>query len=322
MTPRNDNLNSIERYAMDQFNVQYPYALGLILIFWLCARFCAARASAIYFPHIHTLLASQGKRSRWLDFLKWFGIVSVLLALSSPVMTKSYKDTKKKGRDIMLVIDSSGSMNQRGFDRLDPMKNKFDVVKEVVWDFIDKRKKDRLGLITFADVAFVASPLTFENAFLQDIIKMQELGIAGRKTAINDALLQTYSILSKSDAKSKIAILLTDGIENMSKISLEDILGVIKKSGIRLYTIGIGSYRDFDARYLQRLAKAGKGKFFSANNKEALEKIYSDIDKLEASKIKSKKIVQHTYLYVYPLFAAIIALLLFLYFRTARGIES
>jgi len=304
---------------MNQFSLQYPYALALILLFWLCARYCAARTTAIYFPHIHNLLSTERSRSRLLDFLKWFGIVSLLLALASPVMTRSYKDTKKRGRDIMLVIDSSGSMNQRGFDMHDPMKNKFAVVKEVVWDFIDKRKKDRLGLITFADVAFVASPLTFEHDFLQDIIKMQELGIAGRKTAINDALLQTYNILSKSDAKSKIAILLTDGIENMSKISLEDILGVIEKSDIRLYTIGIGSYRDFDARYLQRLARAGKGKFFAAENKQALEQIYAEIDKLEATKIKSKKIIQHTYLYIYPLFAAIIALLLFVYLRTARG---
>jgi len=306
---------------MDQFNLQYPYALALVILFWLCAKFCVARVAAIYFPHIHTLLASQGRRSGLLEFLKWLSIVSLLFALSSPVITKSYKNTKKKGRDVMLVIDASGSMNQRGFDRVDPMKNKFDVVKEVVWDFIDKRKKDRLGLITFADVAFVASPLTFENAFLQDIVKMQELGIAGRKTAINDALLQTYSILSKSEAKSKIAILLTDGIENMSKISLEDILGVIKKSDICLYTIGIGNYRDFDARYLQKLSRAGKGKFFAASNKEALKNIYSEIDALEATQIHSKKIVQHTYLYIYPLFIAIISLLLFLYLKAAKGVE-
>lgn len=307
---------------MSQFSLQYPYALALILLFWLCAKFCAARAEAIYFPHIHNLLAKEGKKSRLLDVLKWLGIISLIVALSSPVITKSYKDTKKKGREIMLVIDSSGSMNQRGFDMADPIKNKFSVVKEVVLDFIDKRQQDRLGLITFADVAFVASPLTFENNFLKDIVKMQILGMAGRKTAINDALLQTYSVLSKSDAKTKIAILLTDGIENMSKISMEDILGVIQKSDIRLYTIGIGSYRDFDARYLKKLAKAGKGQFFAADSKEALTKIYTEIDKLEASKIKSKKIVQHTYLYIYPLFAAIILLLLFLYFRTARGLES
>ncbi len=307
---------------MSQFSLQYPYALALILLFLICARFCAARAIAIYFPHVYNLLASGGKRSRLLDALKWFGVVSLVVALSSPVITKSYKDTKKKGRDIMLVIDSSGSMRQIGFDPADPMKSKFGVVKDVVLDFINKRKSDRIGLITFADVAFVASPLTFEKSFLQDIVMMQQLGIAGRKTAINDALLQTYSILSKSDAKSKIAILLTDGVENMSRISMEDILGVIENSDIKLYTIGIGSGRDFDARYLRKLAKAGKGKFFAAGNKEMLERIYAEIDKLEATKIKSKKIVQHTYLYIYPLFAAIMSLLLFLYLRTSRGLGS
>jgi len=307
---------------MSQYSLQYPYALAVILFFLICSRYCIAKTSAIYFPHINILLKSHGTKSRLLDFLKWFGIVSLLFSLSSPVITKSYKDSKKKGRDIMLVIDSSGSMNQRGFDPKNIMKNKFDVVKEVVWDFVEKRKSDRLGLITFADVAFIASPLTFEKAFLQDIVKMQSLGIAGRKTAINDALLQTYSILSKSDAKSKIAILLTDGIENISRVSLNDILGIIKKSDIRLYTIGIGSYRDFDARYLKKLAKGGKGQFFAANNKTALEKIYAQIDKLEVTKIKNKKIVQHTFLYIYPLFAAIISLLLFVYLKTARGIES
>jgi Ca-activated chloride channel family protein len=254
--------------------------------------------------------------------LKWFGIVSLVFALSSPVIVKSFKNIKKNGRDIMLVIDSSGSMNQRGFDPTNMSKNKFIVVQEVVDNFIKMRDKDRIGLITFADIAFVASPLTFEKEFLSNIVQMQQLGIAGSKTAINDALLQTYSVLSKSSAKSKIAILLTDGIENMSKISAEDILSVIQKSDIKLYTIGIGNRGEYDARYLKRLAKAGKGKFFAASNKEALSRIYVDIDKLEASKIKSKKIVQHTYLYIYPLMASILFLLLFIYFRTARGIES
>lgn len=307
---------------MNQFSLQYPYALAVIVLFVICAKYCASRASAIYFPHIQYLLAGKKAKNRLLDILKWLGIVSLVLALSSPVITKSYKDTKKKGRDIMLVLDSSGSMRHRGFDMMDIGKNKFSAVKDVVMDFIDKRDKDRLGLITFADVAFVASPLTFEKEFLQKIVQMQQLGIAGTKTAINDALLQTYSVLSKSNAKSKIVILLTDGVENRSKISMEDILGVVRKSDIRLYTIGIGNRGDFDVRYLSKLARAGKGEFFAANNKEALSDIYEQIDKMEASKIKSKKIVELTYLYIYPLFIAILSLLMFVYFRTSRGVAE
>ena len=305
---------------MSQFSLQYPYALLLILLFWLCAKYCPPKADSIFFPHVHNLLISKKGKSRLLDMLKWFGIVSLLFALSSPVITKSYKNTKKSGRDIMLVIDASGSMRQRGFDMSNIMQSKFGVVKDVVNDFIEMRKNDRLGLITFADVAFVASPLTFEHKFLKDIVDMQRLGIAGTRTAINDALLQTYNILSKSDAKSKIVILLTDGQDTASRISPKDIMDIIKRSDIKLYTIGIGRWGEFDAGYLKALANAGHGKFFAAQDKGTLKKIYAQIDKLETSKIKSKKIVQHQYYYIYPLFVAIISLLLFIYFRTTRGV--
>ncbi len=305
----------------DHFSFQYPWVLLFVALFWICGRYCPARTTAIYFPHVRTLLSLHAHKSRWLEILKWVGILGLLLALASPVVTNEYKDLKKHGRDIMLIIDSSGSMRQRGFDPSDPYKSKFDVVKEVVADFIDKRKNDRIGLINFASVAFVASPLTFEKKFLKKILAMQQVGIAGERTAINDALLQSYNILEKSDAKSKVAILLTDGIDNSSHISFDEIRSLISKSKVKLYTIGIGSYRDFDAPYLKALAQAGHGKFYAASNRDALKKIYADIDKLETSKIKSKKIVQHEYLYIYPLFVAILALLFFVYLRTARGVE-
>jgi len=306
---------------MSRFSFEHPWVLGLILLFWICGRYCPARTQAIYFPHVRRLLSVHAHKSRWLEILKWIGIVSLLLALASPVLTDEYKQINKQGRDIMLIIDSSDSMRQRGFDPTDPLKSKFDVVKEVVDDFIDKRKNDRIGLINFASVAFVASPLTFEKKFLRQILAMQEPGIAGKRTAINDALLQTYNILDKSDAKSKIAILLTDGIDNASRISFDEIRRLISDSDVKLYTIGIGSYRDFDAPYLKALAQAGHGKFFAASNRQSLQKIYAAIDRLETSKLKSKKIVQHDYLYIYPLFVAILALLLFIYLRTAKGVE-
>jgi Ca-activated chloride channel family protein len=307
---------------MDHFSLQYPYALGIVVLFWACARWCPVRTQAIYFPHVRTLLGSGNAHSRWLDGLKWFGIVSLLIALASPVITKEYKDSKKRGRDIMLVIDSSGSMRQRGFDPNAPFKSKFDVVKEVVSAFVKQRKNDRLGLINFADAAFVASPLTFEHDFMKSIIAMQRLGLAGQKTAINDALVQTYSILNKSDAKTKIAILLTDGDDTASRIGANEILKLVRESNIRLYTIGIGALRDFNAPFLKALAQAGKGAFFAASNRAALQKIYAQIDAMETSKIKNKKIVQYTYLYLYPLLAVILSLLGFIYLRTAKGVEA
>ncbi|OQX50062.1 MAG: VWA domain-containing protein [Epsilonproteobacteria bacterium 4484_20] len=298
---------------MSQFSFEYPILLGVILLFVICAKWCKERSRAIFFPHVGTLIAKTAHKSSLLSWLKWIGIAAAVIALASPVVTKSYSNSKKEGRDIVLVIDSSDSMRQMGFDPNDPYKNKFDVVKEVVADFIEKRKDDRIGMVTFADVAFIASPLTFEKEFLTNITEMQELGMAGKRTAINDALVQAYNLLSKSKAKSKIVILLTDGIDNMSKISFPDVKSMIEKRNIKLYTIGIGSPRDYNGAYLKALAEAGKGQAYGARNAD-------EIDKLEASKLNNKKVVEHTYLYIYPLFLAILSLLLFIYFRNQRGV--
>ena len=305
---------------MSQFSFEYPLLLLSILLFVACAYGCKERSRAIYFPHVGTLIAKTANKSSLLAWLKWVGIVSAVIALASPVITKSYSNSKKEGRDIVLVVDSSESMRQMGFDPQDIYKNKFNVVKEVMAEFIKKRKNDRIGMVTFADVAFIASPLTFEKEFLQNITKMQKLGMAGKRTAINDALVQAYNLMSKSKAKSKIIILLTDGIDNMSKIPFADVKDMIEKRNVKLYTIGIGGPRDYDGRYLQALAAAGKGEAYGARSAEMLSKIYDQIDKLETSKLNNKKIVEHMYLYMYPLFLAILSLLLFIYYRNAKGV--
>lgn len=305
---------------MNQFSFEYPYLLALVLLFMFCAKFCKERSRAIYFPHVKSLMVQSKSAISLLDILKWVGIVAAIVAIASPVITKSYANTKKEGRDIVLIIDSSDSMRQRGFDENDLWKNKFDVVKEVVGDFIKKRKDDRIGMVTFADIAFIASPLTFEKKFLTDITRMQKLGVAGKRTAINDAIVQAYNLLSKSKAKSKIAILLTDGVDNMSKVPFAETINLIENQDIKLYTIGIGDERDYNGAYLNALAKAGKGFAFGARDANTLSKVYQEIEKLEATKIDNKKVVQHTYLYIYPLFLAILSLLLFVYFRNARGV--
>ena len=305
---------------MSQFSFEYPLAFLVILLFMACAKWCKERSRAIFFPHVATLIAGKGHKSSLLAWLKWVGIIAAVTALASPVITKSYTNSKKEGRDIVLVIDSSDSMRQMGFDPNDPYKNKFDVVKEVVEDFIKKRKDDRIGMVTFADVAFIASPLTFEKDFLQNITRMQKLGMAGKRTAINDALVQAYNLLSKSKAKSKIVILLTDGIDNMSKVPFPDVKSMIQKRKVKLYAIGIGGPRDYDANYLTALAKAGHGEAFGASDAQALNRVYEEIDRMEASKLNNKKVVEHTYLFIYPLFLAVLSLLLFIYFRSQRGV--
>lgn len=285
----------------------------------LCAKFCKIKSKSIYFPHLSSLMLGGKNKSILLPLLKWLGISLAIVALASPVLTKEYSNSKKHGRDIVLIIDTSESMKQDRFDQSNLRNNKFDVVKKVAASFVEKRENDRIGLIVFADIAFVASPLTFETEFLEQIIGMQRLGIAGRRTAINDALVQSYGMLEKSKVKSKIVILLTDGIDNMSQITVDEVKSLIEKSDVKLYTIGIGRKRDFDGAYLKNLAQAGNGLFFTAQNAEMLNKIYDEIDRLEVSKIDDKKIVQHTYLFDYPLVFSILILLLFLYFKNMRS---
>ena len=305
---------------MSQFSFQFPWAFLVLLLFVVCAKWCKERSRAIYFPHVSALLAKSAHKSSLLAWLKWVGIIAAVTALASPVLTTSYKNTKKEGRDIVLVLDTSGSMRQTGFDMNDPFKSKFDVVKEVVTDFIEKRKNDRIGLVTFANVAFIASPLTFEKDFLKKITQMQRLGIAGQNTAINDALVQAYRMLDKSKAKSKIVILLTDGMDNASKVSFDEIRALVAKRDVKLYTIGIGAPGDYDARYLMALANAGHGEAFAASDARALQQVYEEIDKLETSKLNAKQIVKREYLYIYPLFLAILSLLLFVYMRTQKSL--
>jgi len=307
---------------MGQFSFEYPWLFGVLLLFLVCSKWCKERSRAIYFPHVQKLVAGSMHKSSLLQWLKWFGIVSAVIALASPVLTHSYTNSKKEGRDIVLITDASESMRQQGFDRNHPLKNKFETVQEVVEDFIGKRENDRIGLVSFGAISFIASPLTFEKEFLQKIISMQYIGmINGRRTAIQDALVQSYNMLGKSKAKSKIAILLTDGIDNGSKIPLEDVLEMVKKQDIKLYVIGIGyPNRDYDAAYLQSLAEAGGGQAYGARDASELEQIYKEIDALEVTKMDDKRIVQHTYLYIYPLLAAILSLLLFIYFRNSRGV--
>jgi Ca-activated chloride channel family protein len=305
---------------MNLYSFEYPLLLLVGLVFIICASFCKERSKAIFFPHIKTLMLESTSKTSFLNIFKWLGIIAAVVALASPVMTKSYSNSKKEGRDIVLIIDSSDSMRQQGFDEKEPWKNKFDVVKEVVGDFISSRENDRIGMITFADIAFISSPLTFEKKFLTDITKMQQMGIAGKRTAINDAIVQSYNMLTKSKSKSKIAILLTDGVDNMSKVPFLDVKNLIEKRDIKLYTIGIGDQRDYNGAYLQALATSGKGLAFGASDASKLTQIYAEIDKLEATKIDDKKIVQYTYFYMYPLFLAVLCLLLFVYFRNGRGV--
>jgi len=305
---------------MSHYSFEFPYLLLLIPIFWFCVKRCPAKNSAIYMPYIQVLISNKSLKSKWIEIIKIVAIISFIIALASPVKVTKYNNVKKEGRDIMLIIDSSSSMLERGFDIKNLKKDKFSAVVNVVDNFIKKRQNDRIGLINFASRAFIASPLTFDKKFLKDILHKQKVGIAGRRTAIYDALLQGLYILENSKTKSKIAILLTDGIDNMSQTKFNEILDLTKKIKVTLYTIGIGGNKDIEANKLQKLAEAGGGKFYLATNRKTLENIYKEIDASATTKLKSQSYKKYKYYYYFPLMFSIVLFMLYVYLKSVRGI--
>ncbi len=307
---------------MSSFTFEYKFVFLLIPIFWFCLKKCPAKGMAIYLPYIQVLIGSKVVKNIWVEITKWLGIIFLVTALASPVVVTTYNNIKKDSRDIMLIIDSSTSMLERGFDEKSLLRDKFSVVMDIVKDFINKRKDDRIGIINFADSAYIASPLTFDKHYLKMVIDKQKVGIVGKNTAIYDALLQSLYILSNSKAKNKIAILITDGKDTKSVTKYQDIIKMLKKSKVRLYVIGVTQDGKLDTQKLKELAKIGSGEFFITSNKKELAKIYQKINKLETTKIKSQSYKKYKYYYFFPLIFAIIFLTLFIYLKSIKGLAK
>jgi len=272
----------------------YPWVLLFLILYFICIKFCPEKRIAIYFPHFE--FTSKINKD---NLLKFFILFFTLLALSNPYIKKEIIQ-QNKGDAIVLSIDSSGSMAEA---------NKFEVVKSVASDFIDKRKEDKLGLVVFGTNAFIASPLTKNREFVKEILNKMYVGVAGRNTAILDSLAQGVRLLKDSQAKTKIIILLTDGIDNSSKISLNEIMPELKKYHIKVYTIGVGS--DVNYRLLEYISQNTNAKSYQAYSAKDIKDIYDEIDKLEKTDIKNK-IIYKEYLYIYPLGLAIILFLLYI----------
>jgi len=289
------------------FSLEYPIAILLIGLFLICFKYCKARSESLIFPHINLFL-QKSKPPNLIKILKYATIIFAILALSSPIIEDRIIQEKNDGYAISLILDASRSMAPP------MMTDKFAITKKIVNEFIAKRINDQIGLIVFADFAYVASPLTYDKNILKEILKNTDVGVAGERfTAIYDSLFQSAKLLSKTNAKTKIAILLTDGQNNITNIPYNASVSILKKYGVKVYTIGIGSDREFDKAELIKIAKSTNGEFFQADSTKTLKKIYAKIDKMEKSEIKSQKFSKKSYLYEYFLLLAILFLTTYLY---------
>ena len=300
------------------FSFLYPYAFVLFVLL-PCFWWCKQKVKSIYFPKEEWLPKSSFSWDN--QFLYTVLIYTLLVfALAAPFTYASEANSAKKGRDLVLLLDTSGSMAERGFNEKDRTQTKYDISVTLAKDFIEKRYDDNVGLVVFGSFAFSASPLTYDLKALNEMFElMSHVGIAGTSTAIGDALIQGLSTLKSGEAKSKVLILLTDGVHNAGKASPREAVTLAQEKGVKVYTIGIGKKADYDVSLLNNIAKDSGGKSFFCQNADELESVYENIAKLEPSPIRSEQYLNKEQLAIYPLLLVLVLLSLLIFRSEERG---
>ena len=250
----------------------------------------------------------------------------VIIVLARPQSSDSWEESDIEGIDIMLATDVSTSMLA-----MDLKPNRIEAAKEVAAQFVSSRKNDNIGLTIFAGESFTQCPLTIDHAVMLNMLNAVKCdialnGIIEDGTAIGMGIANSVSRLKDSKAKSKVIILLTDGSNNSGEISPEAAAEIAKEFGVRIYTIAVGTNSDtapfpygdqivnvpveIDENTLRNIAEITNGKYYRATSKESLSEIYSEIDKLERTKLHARQF--SAYNEEYQIFA-LIALLSLLF---------
>ena len=285
-------------------NPQYFWLLLLIpamaVWYWYRLRHLQAKLQVSSFQALSSI--SPGWRVRFrhsLFALRMAALAFIIIALARPQRSMSSQNISVEGIDIILANDISGSMLAEDFK-----PNRLEAAKDVAIQFIKGRPNDRIGLVVFSGESFTQCPLTTDHAVLINLYNEIKSGMVDDGTALGDGLATAVNRLKESKAISKVIILLTDGINNMGAIDPVSAAEIASLYGIRIYTIGVGTigtapypfqtpfgiqYQNVEVKIdedlLQKISGMTNGKYFRAVNKQKLENIYKEIDKLEKSKI-------------------------------------
>tara|TARA_B100000686_G_scaffold355261_1_gene471730 strand:- start:7905 stop:8912 length:1008 start_codon:yes stop_codon:yes gene_type:complete len=324
------------------FRFQDPWLLfGMIVIPILIMVYRDRRQAVIRFSSIATLKMLVVQRPKLLRIfpiiLRCITVIILILALARPQEGRYTREILSRGVDIMLAIDTSGSMRALDFTRGDQRITRLNVVKEVVSNFVGNRSNDRLGLIAFGAEAFTQCPLTLDHEVVLKFINKMTIGMAGDSTAIGSAIGIAVKRLKDLEAKSKVIVLLTDGRNNAGFITPEQSANIAKTYGVKIYTIGVGTrgrvpflvdtilgqryvYQqvNIDEVTLKSIAEKTGAQYFRATDLESLRNIYAQIDQLETSDVKIKEHTNFTELFPIFLVPSLMCLLLEIFISNTR----
>lgn len=306
-----------------------------LLVYRLAPRANNSTASpaALKVPFFDALARLGAERAHttsasWLTRLAVLLIWAALVASAArPQWVGNAVQLPASGRDLLLAVDISGSMDEVDMRFNDRRYQRIDVVKFVVGDFVERRQSDRLGLILFGTHAYLQAPLTFDRQTVNTLLQEAQLGFAGPKTAIGDAIGLAIKRLRDRPASSRVLILLTDGANTAGEIDPRTAADLAKTAGIKIYTIGVGADEmirnsfigprrvnpsaDLDEASLMYIASTTGGRYFRARNPSELADIYSDLDRLEPVEQETQSYRPVAALYHWPLaFALMLSMVL------------
>ncbi|MDP0562220.1 MAG: VWA domain-containing protein [Candidatus Endonucleobacter sp. (ex Gigantidas childressi)] len=273
---------------------------------------------------------NTSRSSRKSLFTLWAMWLLLLLTASQPKWLGEPIQLKGSGRDLMLAVDLSGSMEIRDMAINHQEVNRLTATKWVLSDFIERRKGDRIGLILFGSQAYLQAPLTFDRKTVQTLMDEADIGMAGNKTAIGDALGLAVKHLRTRPEDSRVLILLTDGANTAGQITPIQAAKLAQEEQIRIYSIGIGAEEmvqpglfgssigartvnpsaDLDEKTLREIATLTNGQYFRARDTTELDKIYKLLDELEPVDQDEEVFRPEQALYPWPLALALIISLL------------
>ena len=290
-------------------NPGYLYLLLLLvpLVVWYVYKDRDSRAS-LQFSSLKGFDENAGWFRRYFRHLLFvfriLALALLIIVLARPQSTTRWRNVTTEGIDVVLALDISSSMLARDFQ-----PNRLEASKDVAIEFISGRPNDRMGLVVFSGESFTQCPLTTDHAVLVNLFNDIESGMIEDGTAIGNGLATAVNRLKESSAISKVIILLTDGVNNKGEIAPVTAAEIARTFGIRVYTIGVGSegmapypvntpygvqYRsmkvEIDEAVLKEVAGITEGRYFRATNNRKLRDIYSEIDRLEKSKIDVQEI--------------------------------
>ena len=307
-------------FAETTFQLAYPWTLALLALIPLLAllKSRSGNQGAVLFSSLHILNRlgpiARGRAGGFRLASLFLSLICLILALTRPQWINRTELVAESGIELILAIDVSRSMQVEDFRIEGSRANRLQAAKKVTRDFIRGRTTDRIGILAFAGRPYLASPLTLSKAWLegeQGLGRVQ-IGMVEDGTAIGSALAAAAKRLDKRPSKSKVIVLLTDGVNNAGKLSPLEAAKLAHTLGIRVYTIAVGTYGDyvvqtpagpqrltqeFDEETLKEIARIADGEYFRAQDTSGLEKIFGLIDEMEKTETKRQTRIEASELF-------------------------